>query len=43
MNTSIQKRLVFAAPIAANFQLDTWIVYFKRISIYPDGSIHEIM
>lgn len=36
---TIIKKLVFSAAIPANYQLDTWVEYFKQIIINSDGSI----
>lgn len=35
----IIKKLVFSSLIPANYQLDSWIEFFKLICIYADGSI----
>ena len=37
--SNIIKKLVFSALIPANFQLDSWIEFFKLICIYQDGSV----
>ncbi len=41
-NATIIKKLVFSAAIPANYQLDTWVEYFKQIMIYSDGSIRVL-
>ncbi len=38
-NATIIKKLAFTAAIPANYQLDTWVEYFKQIKIFSDGSI----
>jgi hypothetical protein len=41
-NSNIIKKLVFAGLIPANFQLDSWIEYFRLVCIYTDGSVKVI-
>jgi hypothetical protein len=41
-SSNIIKKLVFGGLITANYQLDSWIEFFKQICIYSDGSIQVI-
>lgn len=41
-NATLIKKLVFSAGIPANYQLDTWVEYFKQVGIYQDGSVKVI-
>ncbi len=41
-SASTQLKLTFSAPVAANTQLDTWVKYFKQVTIYGDGSARVI-
>lgn len=38
-NSTITKRMTFSGVIPANYQLDSWIEYFKRVTFFPDGRI----
>lgn len=33
------KKLVFTGAVPANYQLDTWVEFYKQIKIFTDGSI----
>ncbi len=41
-NATIILNLTFAAPIAANLQLNTWVRYYKQIAIYGNGMVNVI-
>jgi hypothetical protein len=38
-STSIIKKLNFSLAVPANYQLDTWVEYYRQIRIFSDGSI----
>lgn len=41
-NSNLIKKEVFAGLIPANYQLDSWIEYFKQVCIYKNGEINVI-
>lgn len=38
-NATLIKKLVFSSAVPANYQLDSWVEYFKQVGIYQDGSV----
>lgn len=36
---TIVKKLTFSAAVPANYQLDTWVEYFRQIKIFSNGTI----
>jgi hypothetical protein len=41
-NTNIIKKYTFSVPTPANYQLDTWVQYFKKINIAPNGDVSVV-
>lgn len=41
-NSTIIKKLFFSSTIPLNYQLDTWVNYFKQIGIFTDGSVRVL-
>lgn len=41
-NSTIIKKLVFSAVVPANYQLDSWVEYFRQIAITVNGSIRVL-
>lgn len=41
-NSTLIKKLVFSSAIPANYQLDSWVEYFKQVGIYQDGSVRVL-
>lgn len=41
-NATIILNLTFGGVIAANYQTDTWVRFFKQVSIYKNGSVNVL-
>lgn len=41
-NATMNKKFTFSAPIPANYQLDTWVEYFRQVEISTNGLVRVL-